>query len=156
MLPIHTILHPTDFSQRSKNAFAVACALARDYRARMIVLHVKPPMMKGGEVIALITDPAERQQELMGELESLQPSDPSTPVERVLKEGTAAHEIVQTAKEKGCDVIVMGTHGRSGLGRLLMGSVAESVLRTAPCPVFMIKTPFPEGTADPQTTARGE
>jgi nucleotide-binding universal stress UspA family protein len=56
-LPIHTILHGTDFSERSKSAFALACAVARDYEARLVVLHVKPPRMAGGEVHALITRP---------------------------------------------------------------------------------------------------
>jgi nucleotide-binding universal stress UspA family protein len=57
-------------------------------------------------------------------------------------EGDAVHEILTFAKENPCDLIVMGTHGRTGLGRFLMGSVAEGVVRKAPCPVLTVKTPF--------------
>jgi nucleotide-binding universal stress UspA family protein len=65
-------------------------------------------------------------------------------MKRLLKTGDPAREIAQTARETGSNVIVMGTHGHTALGRLLLGSVAEAVLRKAPCPVFMIKAPFPE------------
>ena len=61
------------------------------------------------------------------------------PVETLLRQGLPAEEITLTAQEKGCDLIVMGTHGRSGLGRLLMGSVAEHVLPRANCPVLLVK-----------------
>ncbi len=94
MLPIHTILHPTDFSARSKSAFDLACAVARDYDARLVVVHVKPPRMMGGEVHALITTSEEVDRELRGELDKLQPPDDSTQIERVLKEGDAGTEIL--------------------------------------------------------------
>ena len=144
MLPIHTILHPTDFSTPSKSAFDLACAVARDYDARLVVVHVKPPQMMGGEVHALITTPEEVDRELRGELDKFQPHDASTKIERVLKEGDAGTEILRTAKEISSDVIVMGTHGRTGLGRLFMGSVAEAVSRKAHCPVLTVKHPFLE------------
>ncbi len=73
ILPIHTILHPTDFSARARSAFDLACAVARDYDARLVVVHVKPPRMMGGEVHALITTPEEVDRELRGELDKLQP-----------------------------------------------------------------------------------
>jgi len=60
----------------------------------------------------------------------------------MLGDGDAATTIVDTAKDKACDLIVMGTHGWGGLTRLLMGSVAEAVVRRAPCPVLTVKTPF--------------
>jgi nucleotide-binding universal stress UspA family protein len=152
MLPIHTILHPTDFSIRSRSAFDLACALARDYGARLVVLHIKPPQLAGGEVHALITTPAEVAEELRGELDSFQPQDASTKIERVLKEGDAATEILRMAKEISSDLIVMGTHGRTGLDRLLMGSVAEAVSRQAHCPVLTVKHPFLEaGSGEPAT-----
>ena len=68
--------------------------------------------------------------------------DLNNPVETRLRQGDAAEEILSSAEELGCDLIVMGTHGRSGLGRLLMGSVAESVLRKARCPVLTVKSPL--------------
>jgi len=62
-------------------------------------------------------------------------------------EGDVATEILRLAQETGSDLIVMGTHGRTGLARLLMGSVAEQVVRKAPCPVLTVKTPFPAAPA---------
>jgi nucleotide-binding universal stress UspA family protein len=144
MLPIHTILHPTDFSTRSNSAFHLACALARDYGARLVVVHVKPPRMMGGEVHALVTIPQEVEAELRAALDELQPPDIATKIERVLKEGDAGSEILRMAKEISSDIIVMGTHGRTGLARLLMGNVAETVSRKAHCPVLTVKFPFPE------------
>jgi len=153
MLPIHTILHPTDFSDRSETAFHVACRLARDYGARLVVVHVKTSDLLGGEVYAMATNPREIRQELQGKLESIRPSDPSIPIEYLLKEGTSATEILRAAKDSHCDLIVMGTHGRTGIGRLLMGSVAEAVVRQAFCPVLTIKTPFPEIASKAEATA---
>jgi nucleotide-binding universal stress UspA family protein len=145
MLPIHTILHPTDFSTRSKSAFDLACALARDYEARVVVLHVKPPRMMGGEVHALITTPEEIDTELRAELDKLRPADDEPiKIERFLKQGDPTTEILHSAKDIACDIIVMGSHGRTGLARLLMGSVAEGVSRRAHCPVLTVKYPFAE------------
>jgi nucleotide-binding universal stress UspA family protein len=64
-----------------------------------------------------------------------------------VEEGDAAKGIVNAAQATQCDLIVMGTHGRTGLSRLLMGSVAEKVLRSAPCPVLTVKVPLPEEPA---------
>lgn len=71
-------------------------------------------------------------------------SGPEVLVEHRLREGDAAAEILQVADEVGADLIVLGTHGRTGLGRVLMGSVAEAVLRRARCPVLTLKSPLPE------------
>jgi nucleotide-binding universal stress UspA family protein len=143
MLPIHSILYPTDFSPQAGHAFQVACALARDYGARLVLLHVKPPEVVYGEGFVLPPDSEAVRRELLEQLGSLQLADPSVSVWRILEEGNPAAEILHTAAEVGCDLIVMGTHGRTGLGRLLMGSVAEAVLRKAPCPVLTIRSPFP-------------
>jgi nucleotide-binding universal stress UspA family protein len=70
----------------------------------------------------------------------LQPPDRTIHVQRLLREGDPAQEILHTAEETKADLIVMGTHGRTGLRRLLMGSVAEVVLRKAPCPVLTVKS----------------
>jgi nucleotide-binding universal stress UspA family protein len=143
MLPIRIILYPTDFSERAQAAFQVACALARDHGARLILLHVvSPPVIAYGETITdlVIVASNERTQELLNQLK---PADPTVPCERQFKEGDPAAQILAVAKATQCDLIVMGTHGRTGLGRLLMGSVAEQVVRRAPCPVLTVKTPFP-------------
>ena len=76
-------------------------------------------------------------------LQQLRPEDQKVLVEHLLVQGGAAEEILQVAQERKCDLIVMGTHGRTGLGRLLMGSVAEQVVRKASCPVLTVKTPQP-------------
>jgi nucleotide-binding universal stress UspA family protein len=141
MLPIRRILHPTDFSDRSDNAFQVACALARDHNAPLVVLHVVAPRVFYGEgfssaSLGVIERPEAR-------LRGVQPFDPAVKMEHQMAEGHPAAEILRVARETGCDLIVMGTHGWKGLGRLLMGSVAEEVVRKATCPVLTVKTPFP-------------
>jgi nucleotide-binding universal stress UspA family protein len=140
MLPIHTIVFPTDFSASAGHAFPMACALARDYGSRLVLVHVKaPPVAVYSELGPLAAEPAELAHELQARLEEIRPTDPSIPVEHSFREGDAAQEIVDVAEEVHADLIVMATHGRTGLGRLLMGSVAEAVLRRAPCPVLTFK-----------------
>jgi nucleotide-binding universal stress UspA family protein len=141
MSPIHTILHPTDFSLQSENAFNFASSLARSHKSRLIVLHVREsPAAVCGEFGSL---PVEREpiEPLRDKLIRLHSPD-SIAVEHHLKEGDPAREILAAAREFKADLIVLGTHGRTGLSRLLMGSVAEQVVRKAPCPVLSIKTPF--------------
>jgi len=144
MLPIRTILHPTDFSVRSEPAFQLACALTRDYGARLVVLHVAvPPTVVYGEGI-LPPDPEILRREAQEQLDRLQAPQADVRAERRLVEGDPATEVLHVAQEIGANLIVMGTHGRTGLGRLLMGSVAEQVVRQAACPVLTVKTPYPE------------
>jgi nucleotide-binding universal stress UspA family protein len=147
MLGIHTILHPTDFSPASSAAFHVACALARDYTARLVVLHVKPPDLIYGDGYVLPPHPEVVRVELQGQLNRLQAPDPAVPLERVLKEGDVVREILHAAGEVHADLLVLGTHGRTGVGRLLMGSIAEAVLRRAPCPVLTVRSGLPEAAA---------
>ncbi len=142
MFAIHRILHPTDFSERSAHAFRLACALARDHGASVLVLHVKAPLVIYGE--GLMAEPPPGYTEgLRAQLKSVQAHDPRVVLEHKLVEGEPAEEILRVAREAGCDLIVLGTHGRTGLRRLLMGSVAEVVVRKAECPVLTVKTPFP-------------
>jgi nucleotide-binding universal stress UspA family protein len=139
MLPLGTILHPTDFSENSEFAFRVACALARDYNARLVLLHVmQPPMViyAGGPVPAETWPSIEEVKEKLRKLEG---QSHHVRVESQVMEGDPVDMILRAAEETDSDVIVMGTHGRTGLGRLLLGSVAESVIRKAPCPVLSAK-----------------
>jgi len=142
MLSIRSILHPTDFSPRSEAAFQLACSLARANGARLLVLHVKPTEVAYGEGYALPPEPVETRTVLLGQLCRLRSPDPSIPVEHRLVDGDPVTEILRTAKENKCDLIVMGTHGRTGVSRLLMGSVAEQIVRKAPCPVLTVKVPL--------------
>jgi nucleotide-binding universal stress UspA family protein len=143
MFPIHAILHGTDFSDHSGYGLGLACALARDYQARLVVLHVAAPLAVVFEGGVIVPYPEEYRQELRQRLQGVQVPDPAVPVTRLLAEGDPVAAIVRTARAEGCDLIVLGTHGRRGLGRLLLGSVAEGVLRSAPCPVLTVKMPFP-------------
>jgi nucleotide-binding universal stress UspA family protein len=141
MLPVRTILYPTDFSERSDAGFRLACALARDYDARLIVLHVVPTpaiVYLGGVVPP---EPDQTRQQLWDKLRLMRPDDPAITLEHRLVEGEPAPAILHLAEKLNCDLIVLGTHGRTGLGRFLMGSVAEQVLRRASCPVVTVKTP---------------
>ena len=141
MFPIHKILHPTDFSAQSRAAFDVACSLARDYGAELIIVHVhRPEPIFAPDGIA-VNIPAEEPFELRAKLAKIIPEDPRTKFEHHLLEGEPAEEILRIAKSEGADLIVLGTHGSTGLYRLLMGSVAESVLRKAPCPVLTVRAP---------------
>jgi nucleotide-binding universal stress UspA family protein len=145
MLPIKTILYPTDFSAPSEYAFQVACSLARDYEAKLVVLHVDLPPVTMGEVITYM-EPQSYKEKLWDEFRRLQASEPgirNLRMETKLVEGNPAKEILATANEIKPELIVMGTHGRTGLGRLLMGSVAEEVVRKSAFPVLTVKTPIP-------------
>jgi nucleotide-binding universal stress UspA family protein len=158
MLAIKTILHPTDFSERSDLAFRLACSLARDYGARLIVLHVAEPDVPVTPAGMLVEQPVINLNILREKLHQLQPADPKIPVEHRLIVGAAATQILQVAKVAKCDLIVQGTHGRTGLGRLLMGSVAEQVVRKASCPVLTVKTPRPPAPSskEPLAVAAGK
>jgi len=151
MLPIKTILHPTDFSEPSRQAFRMACAVARDYGARVVVAHVMVlPLHAYREFGPLIPDPETVEGEVRQSLEALRPPHPAVPVEYRLCKGDAAIEIVALAEDLKADLIVMGTHGRTGLRRLALGSVAEVVLRRAPCPVLTVKAAFSAAAAPEQ------
>jgi len=142
MLPIRTVLHATDFSDSARPAFELACALARDYRAALVVVHVVPPSRAFAPDGIAMPFPVEEPYEAHVRLARLQPADPSVQTEHRVLEGDPAEQILRIAQDANADVIVMGTHGTSGLTRLLVGSVAESVMRQAPCPVLTVRFPF--------------
>ena len=144
MLAVRTILHPTDFSEPSQHALGLACALARDYGARLIVLHVTElPTVAYGEGV-VPPNPEDLRAAAQEQLDRLQVPQGNVRAERRLEQGDAVTQILRVAQEAHADLIVLGTHGRTGLGRLLMGSVAEQVVRRAACPVLTVKTPLPE------------
>jgi nucleotide-binding universal stress UspA family protein len=136
MLPIKQILVPFDWGEQSTRAFRFAASLAREHDADLIVLYAVPlPAVMYGP------PPESYEQHLLEELGRMKPNEPKTHMHCLLVEGDPATAVVQAAKESRCDLIVMGTHGRTGLHRLLMGSVAEEVMRKAPCPVCAVKGP---------------
>ena len=146
MLFIQTILFPTDFSDHSERALELARALARDYGARLVLLHVAAPPELASEA-ALVFRVWFEQAELKRKLRRLVAAHANLRPEHCFEQGDAAAEILRVAREERADLIVMGTHGRTGLGRLLMGSVAEQVLRRAPCPVLTVKKSSSETTS---------
>jgi nucleotide-binding universal stress UspA family protein len=144
MLNIRVLLHPTDFTELSDQAMRMACALARDYNARLIILHViPPPVVAYGEGV-IPPDPVNRIKECQENLRLLKVPDDNVRAERRLEEGDPATVIVDVAREEHVDMIAMATHGRTGLDRLFAGSVAEQVIRKAPCPVLVTKMPLQE------------
>ena len=151
MLPPRTILHPTDLSEHSRYAFEVARSLAGGSAARLVLLHVSPNVAVPAREALREPEPGkEYYDRLRGELRRLQEAAAAVPSECRVAEGHPATEILRTAREVGADLIVMGTHGRTGLRRLLMGSVAEQVVRQAPCPVLTVSiSPHPTETGAP-------
>jgi nucleotide-binding universal stress UspA family protein len=144
MLHLKAVLHPTDFSEHSDYALRLAGSLARDHEARLIVLHVVvtlgPELVSYGEAVSEL-QPEGYRQKLWEELRRVRLPDPDVLVEYQLAEGDPAEEIIRAAQDTGAELIVMATHGRTGLQRLLMGSVAEQVMRKAVCPVLTVKAP---------------
>jgi nucleotide-binding universal stress UspA family protein len=119
------------------------------------LLHVVPPPVIGYAEGMIIPDDAESVDEARTRLDEMQPKDPTLVVERRLAQGDPAGEIVWNAADIRADAIVIGTHGRSGLARLVMGSVAENVVRRASCPVVTIKKPLAESRANAAPVAAG-
>src|SRR5262245_32993152 len=115
MLKIDTILHPTDFSAAARYGFRLACSLARDHGARLIVLHVAGPEhadLYHGVPVARQLEEHER--ETRAKLAELKPAHFKLPIEYLLEKGIPAEVIVRVAGERHADMIVMGTHGRTG------------------------------------------
>jgi nucleotide-binding universal stress UspA family protein len=134
-----TILFPTDFSTASDAALVHAEALARQQAARLLIVHVEEPPLAygGGELYYGLPEP--NSERILKMLEDVKPSDPSVPFAHRLTMGDPASEVVRIAADENAEMIVLGTHGRTGMTRLLMGSVAEAIVRRAPCPVLVYR-----------------
>jgi nucleotide-binding universal stress UspA family protein len=117
--------------------------LARNFGARLVIVHVAAIPVAMGGAMAAEFDPRYYQDSLEEIRKRCGSADLKYPVETQLLRGLEPDGILQVATEAGCDLIVMGTHGRTGMGRLMMGSVAESVLSRADCPVMVVKSPQP-------------
>jgi nucleotide-binding universal stress UspA family protein len=141
------VLVPTDFSEPSATALAYALALARTFGASLHVLHVvEEPLAQGWNGFGLPELPELRAQVLADAQQRLEQAVPPLERDRQATElvtclGAADREIVSFAKARQVDLIVMGTHGRGGMAHLLLGSVAEKVVREAPCPVLTVRHP---------------
>lgn len=133
------ILFPVDFSQGYQHALKLAVSLARDHQGELVLLHIEEPPMAygGGEFYYGFAEP--NREHLQRMLDEIVVDDPNIPVRRYVAMGSPGSGIAQFAADEGVDYIVMPTHGRTGLRRVLMGSVAEEVVRKAPCPVVTVK-----------------
>ena len=138
------ILVPIDLEDSAAQLLDYAVALATKLDARLHALHVVPWPLLGAEVPIAVTETAmddlvKAKQQAFDELVAAHAARP--PLHgTVLKKGDARTAILATAEEPRAELIVMGTHGRRGVSRLVLGSVAESVARTAPCPVLLVRS----------------
>jgi nucleotide-binding universal stress UspA family protein len=147
IMQVRSILLPTDFSECGNYALSYATALARKFGASVICLHVIEPIVPSvgysgmteplpiADISDQLEDSAERELPKFAECEECAGLE----VEELIVHGEAASEIVRVARERAVDLIVISSHGRTGLGRILFGSTAEAVVRHASCPVLVVK-----------------
>ena len=131
------ILVPTDFSPQSKAALNYAEAFAQQSGAELLIVHVIDPKIQDLKGLS----PDDSMVALYEALHDIKPSDENIHCSHQIIEGPAAQAIVEMANEEKVKMIVMGTHGRTGMKRLVMGSVAEAVVRNAKCPVLTLRDP---------------
>jgi nucleotide-binding universal stress UspA family protein len=154
-----TLVHPTDFDEPSKDAFRVARSLAGALGARLVVFRVVPTPAIVTQDGRVILDPRNAEPvDLWAEYRTLQADTPKVPVQYAVvvgDEARAKHLLEEKIRELGEGVLlVMGSHGRRGISRLLWGSRAEEVVRECACPVLVVKAPSPKvPEADPGATA---
>ena len=136
---IKQILCPIDFSDFNQSANEYASLLAKSTGAKIIYFHTSLPLATtyGAYGYIDVDEEAERDQQ---RLEKIKPTIDGIEASHVLRFGSPAVMIVDFAEENDVDLIVMGTHGRTGMRRVVMGSVAEAVVRKAKCPVLAIKS----------------
>lgn len=131
---IQRILCPIDFSHASGKAFGYAERLAKEVSGELVLLHA----FDVPQTLNLMGQEHPSDPTLVGQLDAV-PVSPEVRVVRLLHAGPPGEVICWTAQQRGCDLIVMGTHGRGALAHLLVGSVAEYVLRHARCPVLTLR-----------------
>ncbi len=144
-MQIKTILFPTDFSQGARAAMDHAVSLARDYNAKLVLLYVIQDISIAEWYIPSslsVTDLVEdMQKSAWKEMDkwTAEISAKVKDVEKMVVRGVPFVEIIKTAKDRSADLVVIGTHGRTGIDHMLFGSTAEKVVRKAPCPVLTVR-----------------
>jgi universal stress protein A len=147
MRPFRRILFPTDFSDYAEDAWSYATRFAKDFAAELHLLHVVSPSPPLVYTEGMAYDPKD--------MEDTRVADARTALDRLVGTGgdlglvvqsfvctgVPFHEILQYARSRDIDLIVMATHGRTGLAHALLGSVTEKIVRSAPCPVLTIRHP---------------
>jgi nucleotide-binding universal stress UspA family protein len=146
MMTSQRFLVPVDFSEYANQALEYAISLARKLDAHITLLHVIQPLPLGGVDMGMTlpyTYIHDLEVEIMNAMEAYleQITAAGLTGEIAVVHGVPFQEIIETARGQQVDLIVMGTHGRTGLQHVLLGSVAEKVVRLAPCPVLVIRQP---------------
>lgn len=156
---LRRVMFPTDFSPFSRAALPYAASLCREFDATLVLFHSLERVMYGGELAAdsiVSVFPDER--EGREQLETLAAEFPGVDVQIRQETGSASHRIVQAVEDLNVDLVVIPTHGRTGVARLLFGSVAEKVLRFASCPVLTVRpdmAPVKKSAKKAATAAHG-
>ena len=147
MVTLRKVLFPTDFSEPSEAGWTYALAFAKEFSAEVVLLHVVPDPPRLAEAYEMGFTPerfiqaaTEEARRMMAEMIA-KAADWRVQITPQVRQGVEFREIIQAAREAEADLIVMGTHGRTGLAHALIGSVAEKVVRKAPCPVLTVKHP---------------
>jgi len=148
-MTVHHILVPIDFSAYAEQALDYAIALAQKLQARLTLLHViQPPIVASADmnVWPSSTFVDELEAAITGDMEGYLARVTAAGLEGeiVVIHGVPFQQILDTARARQVDLIILGTHGRTGLAHVLMGSVAEKVARLAPCPVMIARQPTPD------------
>ena len=156
MIEIRQILCPIDFSEASRRALDYAAAVARRFGSTITVFNVCPLVpatayAPGTPILPVTVPTPDDLQALLSSMQRFVGPETAAlaPIRFEIGEGNAASEIIDRAHAIPSDLIVMGTHGRSGVDRLLLGSVTERVLRKAPCPVLTVSPPAGEAAPSP-------
>ncbi len=144
-MEIKSILFPTDFSQGARAAMDYALSLAHDYNARLILLYIIqdisiaewyiPSTISAADLIEDMQKGAWKEMDKWAAEASSRVKD----VEKIVSRGVPFVEIIKTAKDRNVDIIVIGTHGRTGIDHMLFGSTAEKVVRKSHCPVLTVR-----------------
>lgn len=148
MIKIEKVLFPTDFSEHSKHAFSYALSFAKEYGATLYMLHVVEDIQYLANAymfdVPMMPSFADMEQNRLKEMQEFierEVADSSITIEKIIRHGRPFIEILHVAREENVDLVVIATHGRGGLEHALFGSVAEKVVRKAPCPVLSIRMP---------------
>ena len=143
---VRRVLHPSDFSSASRGAFTKAVDLARDNKAELILLHVRSlavPMIGDGYISPQTYEDFERASRASADKQMkklvAEAKKRGVRARGLVGEGVAHEQIVRAARGQKADMIVMGTHGRTGMSKLFLGSVAGRVVSAAPCPVLTVR-----------------
>ena len=144
-MQIKTILFPTDFSNGARAAMDYALSLAQDYKAKLLLLYVIqdisiaewyiPSTLSVADLVEDMQKSAWKEMDKWAAEATSRVKD----VEKLVERGVPFVEIIRIAREKNADMIIIGTHGRTGIDHMLFGSTAEKVVRKAPCPVLTVR-----------------